>query len=292
MAQPGEFAFVDAHHHLWDLGRLHYAWLTDGRWPDHPIGDYTAICRNYLATDLMADGAPVNLIKSVHIETCDGEADRVRETAWLQGVADRHGFPHGIIAHVDLMAEDADAQLGRHSEYANFRGIRMLSFRGAGFLAEPAFLKGFAHLVRRGLIYDMDADYPIFGDARALAERFPDAQIILGHCGFPKARTPEYFRAWRDSMQMLAGAPNVTCKISGLGMIDHAWTIDSIRPWVEGCIEAFGVDRCMFGTNWPVDSLFSDYATLVNAYREIVAGYAADEQDAMFRRNAERFYRI
>ena len=90
----------------------------------------------------------------------------------------------------------------------------------------------------------------------------------------------------------LAGAENVVVKISGLGMGDPRWTVDSIRPWVLSCIEAFGVERSFFGTNWPVDRLFSSYPDVVSAYAEIIGGFAPHEQEAMFSRNAERIFQI
>jgi predicted TIM-barrel fold metal-dependent hydrolase len=82
------------------------------------------------------------------------------------------------------------------------------------------------------------------------------------------------------------------CKTSGLGMKDPQWTVDSIRPWFEACVEAFGIDRCFLGTNWPVDSLYSDYGTIIDAYAEIVSQYTPDEQRALFSGNAERLYGI
>ena len=93
-------------------------------------------------------------------------------------------------------------------------------------------------------------------------------------------------------MATLAEAPNVACKISGLGMTDHSWTTESIRPWVLACIEVFGVERCMFGSNWPVDSLYSSYRTMLDAYREITADFSAEERAALFQTNAERYYRV
>ncbi len=81
-------------------------------------------------------------------------------------------------------------------------------------------------------------------------------------------------------------------KISGLGMADHNWTVESIRPWVMAVIEIFGVERCMFASNWPVDSLYSDYGTVVDAYRQIVADFSNSERDALFWRNAEQYYKI
>lgn len=286
------FEFIDAHHHLWDLNRLNYGWLTDKPFLGHPSGDYSAIMKDYLVTDLKREGAAVGLIKSVHIETADGETDTVRETAWLQEIADQHGMPNGIIARVDLAAPEAADELDRHSEHANFRGVRMLSFIGLDFLDAPNFRRGFNALQQRDLIYDMDAGWTQMGKAYDLARAFPRATIILGHCGFPKQRAVPYFNEWRKGICKLAQAPNVACKLSGLAMVDHQWTVESIRPWIEVCIEAFGPERCMFGTNWPLDGLFSDYATVVNAYREIVAPYSAHEQRQMFRATAEGWYRI
>jgi predicted TIM-barrel fold metal-dependent hydrolase len=292
MTEAEPFAFVDAHHHLWDLGRLYYGWLTDKPFEGHPSGDYSAIKKNYLPMDLKREGAPVNLIKSVHIETADGETDTVRETAWLQEMGDEYGLPNGIIARVDLAAENVASELERHMAYPNFRGVRMLSFIGLDFLDAPAFRRGFDELQKRDLIYDMDAGWPQMGKAFDLARAFPRSTIILGHCGFPKKRTVPYFHEWRKAIRRLAQAENVACKLSGLAMVDHQWTVETIRPWIETCIEEFGPARCMFGTNWPLDSLFSDYPTVVNAYREIVKDYAADEQRQLFRTTAEGWYRI
>src|SRR5207253_2661593 len=125
-----------------------------------------------------------------------------------------------------------------------------------------------------------------------LARDFPDLQLFLGHTGVPEERDDEYFAFWRKSIAEVAAFPNVAIKISGLGMRDRSWTLSSIRPWVLAAIEAFGPDRCMFGTNWPVDRLFSDLATLVDAYRQIISGFSDGEQAALLRRNAERYYWI
>ena len=93
-------------------------------------------------------------------------------------------------------------------------------------------------------------------------------------------------------MRTLAGGSNVVCKISGLGMCDNAWTLDSIRPWVLSCIEAFGVERSFFGSNWPVDRLYSSYGDVVDAYATIIEDFTAQEQAALFHANAERIFRI
>lgn len=283
--------FVDSHHHLWDMDQGHYHWLEEEE-PEETavVGDYSAIRRNYLITDLLADFEGSSVVKSVHVQAEYGGDDQVWETAWLQRVADEHGYPHAIVAKTDLASAGAGAELERHGEHANMRGVRNF-VQGEDLLA-PDFRRGLQALSDLGFSYDLNSTWEAMGEARRAAELFGDLQFILGHCGVPMERTPEYFDAWRAGMATLAGAPNVACKISGLGMTDHSWTVDSIRPWVLACIETFGVQRCMFGSNWPVDSLYSPYRTVVEAYREITADFSADERSALFRRNAEHYYRV
>ncbi|MXW97399.1 MAG: amidohydrolase family protein [Acidimicrobiaceae bacterium] len=283
--------FVDSHHHLWDMDQGHYHWLEEEE-PEETavVGDYSAIRRNYLIGDLLADFEGSSVIKSVHVQAEYGGDDQVWETAWLQQVADAHGYPHAIVAKTDLASEGARAELERHGEHANMRGIR--NFVQGEDLLTPEFRRGLQALSDLGFSYDLNSTWEGMGEARQAAELFGDLQFILGHCGVPMERTAEYFDAWRAGMATLAGAPNVACKISGLGMTDHSWTVESIRPWVLECIEVFGVERCMFGSNWPVDSLYSSYRAVVEAYREITADFSADERSALFRRNAEHYYKV
>ncbi len=125
-----------------------------------------------------------------------------------------------------------------------------------------------------------------------LAWTYPDITIVLDHAGFPTERTLEYFENWRGGMSVLAEVENIICKISGLAMGDNNWTVETIRPFVETCIERFGCERSLFASNWPIDSLWSSYGALVEAYREITNGFGAEEKAALFAGNAERLYGI
>lgn len=283
--------FVDSHHHLWDMSKGRYHWLEE-EVPEETavVGDYSAIRRSYLIEDLLADFEGSDVIKSVHVQAEYGGEDQVWETAWLQQIADEHGYPQAIVAKTDLASDGARAELERHGEQANMRGVR--NFVQGEDLLTPEFRRGLQALSELGFSYDLNSTWEGMAEAREAAEMFGDLQFILGHCGVPMERTPEYFDAWRAGMATLAGAPNVACKISGLGMTDHNWTTGSIRPWVLACIETFGVERCMFGSNWPVDSLYSPYRTVVEAYREITADFTADERAALFRSNAEHYYKV
>jgi predicted TIM-barrel fold metal-dependent hydrolase len=282
---------IDCHHHLWDLEEGSYGVFEEENADESALlGDYSPIRKNYLIDDLLADFEGCNVVKSVHVQAEYTGTDQVWETAWLQGIADQYGYPHGIVAKTDLASNAAPAELERHGEYRNMRGVR--NFVQGEDLLTPEFRRGLQALQDLGFSYDLDSTWEGMEGARQAADLFPDLQFILGNCGMPMERSSEYHRNWMTGLEKLADAPNAAVKISGLGMTDHNWTTASIRPWVLGLIEAFGVERCMFGSNWPVDSLYSSYRTVINAYQEITADFSESEQAALFWQNAERYYRI
>ena len=285
-------AVIDTHHHLWDLGRFRYDWLAPAGRDDisEVLGEYDDIRRDYLIDDLLADYGSAGVVKSVHVQADISESDAVVETAWLQGISDRHGFPHAIIAATDLRSDEVEAELERHLAFDAMRGIRMPD--SDDLLADPTFRRGVAAMASRGLSLEADVPLRYMPDLRDLAHTFPDMRFFLGHTGFPEERTDAYFESWRSAIRSTAAAGNIVVKISGLGMGDHHWSIESMRPWVMEAIEAFGVERCVFGTNWPVDRLYSDMPRLVDAYRTLLADFSRDEQDDLLRRNAERYYAI
>ena len=125
-----------------------------------------------------------------------------------------------------------------------------------------------------------------------LAHRYPGITLCVDHAGFPRRRDADYFRQWRTGMRQIAAAPNTVVKISGLGMCDHAWTTESIRPWVLECIDAFGTTRSFFGSNWPVDRLYSSYGDVIDAYADIISSFTRNEQEALFHQNAERIFHL
>jgi predicted TIM-barrel fold metal-dependent hydrolase len=288
-----DLPFVDTHVHFWDLERpdLHYSWLQPGVL--HPVlGDIDEIkFPLFDAARFQEEIAGANVAKVVHVQAALGIEDPVNETRWLQKQADATGLPHAIVAHADLRDPGVERELERHAEAsALLRGIR--DFSEGDFLADPAFERGFATLAKHGLVGDIECQWEDMPKARDLAARHPDTVVVLDHAGFPLERTPEYFASWKRGISALAEADNTVCKISGLGMCDNSWTVDSIRPWFEHCVDAFGTQRCVLGTNWPVDRMYSDYATVVDAYAQIVADLSRDEQVALFSANAERLFRM
>jgi predicted TIM-barrel fold metal-dependent hydrolase len=208
-------------------------------------------------------------------------------------VANEHGFPHALVVFVDLEREDAERQVERHlAASRRVRGVRIRSHPDDP--SDALFVAAYRALGRLALSYELNASPGKLLSGRDVAAAMPETQVILGHAGFPVQRDREYFAWWQREMTGLAEADNVACKVSGLGMADNRWTLESFRPYVLHCIDAFGPDRIMFGTNWPVDILFATYLETVDAYRIILAdaGFSADEQARMLNRNAERYYRL
>jgi predicted TIM-barrel fold metal-dependent hydrolase len=278
--------------HFWDLAHdtLEYAWLERGA-PPHPIlGDIDGLkVVRYASAEYIADTRFHNVTKSVHTQVATS-SDPVEETRWLQSLADKSGFPHGIVAFCDLAGPDAESTIERHLESSNMRGIRHNGHKDS--FVDPVWRRGYELLGKHDLVFCHQVGWENMPKAVDLALTYPEVTFCVDHAGMPVERGPEYFANWRAAMASIAALPNTVCKISALGMCDRLWTVDSIRPWVLACIEAFGVDRAFFGSNFPVDRLFSTYGDLLSAFAEIVSGFTLDEQRALFATNAERVFRI
>ena len=293
---------VDAHHHLWDLDALDYPFLTDAISPDFFLGDYSAIRRNYLPENFHRDSANQNVVKTVHVEAECDRAAQVDETRWLTEIHAEHGFPNAIVGHAWFDRDNTEEILAAHAEFPLVRGIRSKprtarapaeKTPGApGTMQDPKWLAGFALLERYGLSWDLRVPYWHLGEAAEVARAFPGTAIVLNHTGFPWDRSPAGLAAWRHGMAALAAEANVHVKISCLCLPDGPWTLDGNRPIVRGTIEMFGVERCMFASNYPVDRLRASYDTIYDGFKAIVADFDRADQAKLFADNAMRFYRI
>ena len=299
---PVAQSVIDPHHHLWDLGRNKYPWLQERLLAPRLEGDIRPIAEDYLLKDYLSDVRNHNVVKSVHVECGWDPSNPVGETEWLQTMADKHGFPHGIVARATLDAPDVEQILEGHARHKNVRGIRhainwhpdpaKTYVNRPDLVSTDAWRRGFSLLRRFGLSFDLQLYPAQMAGAAVLAHANPDVLIILNHAGMPVDRNEEGLRLWRRGMQELATAANVVVKISGLGTVDPDWTVESIRPFVLQTIDAFGVSRCMFASNFPVDKLYSDFDTLYAAFRKITASFSAEERRMLFHDNAARYYRL
>jgi predicted TIM-barrel fold metal-dependent hydrolase len=286
--------FFDTHVHFWNLDApgLTYEWLQPG--VEYPLLGRLDRIRAplYDASAFSAETRFSNIggLVLVEAEAAGPGQDSVLETRWYAQQASALDIPVGIVIRTDLSSDRADVELARHCASAGVRGVR--DSTNAEKLLDLSFRRGYARLADYGLVYDLDCVWEHLASARRLAEAVPDVTLVVEHVAFPQERSDAYFRAWRGGMSEVAKAPNAVCKISGLGMGDPRWTIDSLRPWVEQVVESFSPARCFFGTNWPVDRMYSSYDALVNAYTTLVSGYSAGERSAMLFDNAARIYRL
>jgi predicted TIM-barrel fold metal-dependent hydrolase len=289
---------VDPHIHLWDLWTRLYPQF------EVPsigfIGSNAPIARSYLLNEFLGEQSEaVSIVGAVHVEAFP--ADPIAEVRVLQRVADRAPIPLGIVANADLSARGAAALLDRQLTSPMVRGIRQVLNRHAvplynyvdrDFLDDPKWHEGFALLGPRGVSFDLQLYPHQFAAAAKLADAHPQTAIILNHAGMWADRDLAGWRAWRDGLRVLAERPNISVKISGLGMFDHNWTTESLRPLVLETIDAFGTGRAMFASNFPVDKLFSTYEALWLAFSAITSGFSVAERADLFAGNASRVYRL
>ena len=225
-------AFVDAHVHFFDLQEpsLHYSWLQPEVRALDPIGPVGALqSQRYWPEDFLAESRFSEVEAVIHVDAASDQPDPVAETRWIQAFNDRLGVPHAHVARCDLASPDAAAIIDRHREYPVLRGVRDLRYDG--YLSDAAWERGFALLAGTGLVCCMDPLLEHMSHAATLIAAHESVAVCIDHASYPRRRDDDYFRAWRDGMRAIARNPNAVVKISGLGMVDHAWTVDSIRPW-------------------------------------------------------------
>jgi predicted TIM-barrel fold metal-dependent hydrolase len=283
--------FTDTHVHFYDRSHpsLRWDWLLP-EVEDEDLGDFSAIkAQRYVAEDFLAETRFQNLDRVIHVQAAVGSEDPVEETRWLQAAGERTGVPHGIVGFCAFDAPDAADVLRQHKESSRVCGIRDLRYDD--YLSDPVWCQNAASLAELGLVLCDDPLIDHMPLLAKLAQANPALTVCVDHAGFPRRRDAEYFKQWRSAMEQLARCENTVVKISGLGMGDHAWTVDSLRQWVLTCIDLWG-QRSFFGTNWPVDRLYSSYGDVLDAYWELISGFSENEKNGLFHGNATRIFGV
>jgi predicted TIM-barrel fold metal-dependent hydrolase len=291
------FPIVDAHHHFWDIEANYHPWLRDEPPIPFRYGDYRAIRRRYLPDDYFADVRPFNVVKTVYVEAEWDPTDPIGETRFISGLRQQTGFPTVMVAQAWLDRSDCAAVLEQQAGFDFVRSIRHKPRAnpapGAaepGGMSDPTWRAGYARLAPLGLRFDLQTPWWHLEEASRLARDFPDTQIILNHTGLPSDRSAAALAGWKRALNALAACPNTAIKISGLGQPGRAWTADANREVVLTAIDAFGVARSMFASNFPVDSLCGRFETIFSGFRTIVSAFDESEQRALFHDNAVRIY--
>jgi predicted TIM-barrel fold metal-dependent hydrolase len=290
---------VDAHHHIWRQADL--PWLSGPMQP-RIFGPYEPIRRDYTIAEYLDDLAGSGVTRSVYVQTNWTKEGFEEEAKWVQRTADQHGWPHAIVAYADLSVDDVRPQLDRLARYPLVRGVRMqlhwhenplYRFAArADLCADPVIRRNVAHLADYGFSFDLQVFAAQMADAAALAQACPKVTFILQHAGMLEELTPEGRAAWRAGMARLAACPNVVSKLSGLGTFIHRNDPAHVADVLNQTVAIFGAERCLFGSNFPVEKLWTSYRGLVDAYLDAAAPLGAGQREAILRTTAMRVYRL
>jgi predicted TIM-barrel fold metal-dependent hydrolase len=290
---------VDGHHHIWRQADL--AWLSGPMQP-RIFGRYEPIRRDYTIREYLDDIAGTGVTRSVYVQTNWANECFEDEAAWVQRTADEHGWPHAIVAYADLSVDDARPQFDRLARYPLVRGVRMQLHwhenplyrfaASADLCVNPVIRRNIAHLADYGWSFDLQVFAPQMKDAAALAQACPKIIFILQHAGMLEDLSFEGRSAWRAGMEQLAACPNVVSKLSGLGTFVHRNDPAHVADVLNQTVAIFGAERCLFGSNFPIEKLWTGYRSLVETYLAAAAQLSADQRDAIFRTTAMRVYRL
>ena len=293
-----EQKIIDTHHHLWDPTTEKYDWLTA---EGHEVFNHI-----YLMDSLINDSGNLNLIKTVHVQAEINTDEITYETEWLQNISQNNklGFPNAIVGFVDFMDPNFQQKLEEHQNYSNFRGIRQIlnfdknnpeiSHAKLNYLKEDEWSKNFSFMEKFNLSFDLSILWSQAVDALKIIKKYNNVLFIINHTLSPININQSTINDWLKSIKLLSECDNVVIKLSGFGEFNSFWSQESIQPLILNCIESFGVNRCMFGSNFPVDKFLSTtkYIDYWCAYYNIVSNFSDDEKNKLFYINAEEYYKI
>ena len=273
---------IDAHQHFWNYDPAHYEWIDDSM---------AALRRDFLPDDLRHEMTPAHMDASVAVQA----RQTADETTWLLALADAHSFIAGVVGWVDLQADDVHGQLQQASANRLLVGVRHIvqSEPDDRFLLRPGFCRGIAALEEFDLAYDILIYPRHLPYAAELASRFGRQRFVLDHLAKPDIRRGR-FDDWEQHLRRLAECPNVFAKLSGL--VTEAdwqrWTPEQLRPCFDIAFDAFGADRLMIGSDWPVCTVAATYGRVMGVVTEYLAGRAPPERDVVLGGNAQRFWNL
>jgi predicted TIM-barrel fold metal-dependent hydrolase len=290
---------VDSHHHIWRQADL--PWLTGPMQP-RIFGPYEAVRRDYPIEEFRADLSDSGVVKSVYVQTNWPKERYEDEAVWVQRTAEATGWPHAIVAYADFSVEDVRPQLDRLARYDLVRGARMqlhwhenplYRFAArADLAADPVLRRNIRHLAEYGWSFDLQVFARQMAGAADLAEDCPKVTFVLQHAGMLEDLSLAGRAEWRAGMVRQAACPNVVSKLSGLGTFLHKNDPAHIAEVMRETVGIFGAKRCLFGSNFPIEKLWTTYGALVDAFRNAAGSLPEVDQQAVLHDTAMRVYRI
>jgi L-fuconolactonase len=270
---------LDSHQHFWRYDAGQYPWIPQGS-PLH---------RDWLPGDLAEWQKPLGLDGSIAVQA----RQTVAESDWLLGLADADPRIKAVVGWVDLRSPKVVEDLARLSRHPRFAGVRHVAQDEPDdrFLVGADFVRGIGHLHQFGLRYDLLVYERQLPAAIELVGKFPEQPFVMDHIAKPKIKEGA-LSPWRENIRELARAPHVLCKVSGLvtEADQKAWKPADLRPYLDVVFEAFGPERLMWGSDWPVCLLAGSYERVYRVIEEYAAALTPAQREAVFGGNCARFY--
>ncbi len=287
---------IDAHFHIWQQTDL--PWLTGPMQP-RIFGPYEPIRRDYLAGEYLTDAKAAGITGAVYVQANWSPDRYLDEVAFVATASEQSGFPIAIVAYADLLAEDARPQLDALAEVPRVRGVRLQLHwhenalyrfaKGPDLCSDPALRRNIARLGDYGFSFDLQVFSGQMAGAAELAASCPDVTFVLQHAGMLEDLSPGGIAQWQHGMELLAAQPNVVSKLSGLGTFLRKNDAAHIAFIASNTRALFGAERCLFGSNLPIEKLWTNYGELFAAHQ---AAVPVEQRDAVFETTARRVYRL
>lgn len=275
---------IDAHHHFWQLSKpFQYDWLR--------TATHAPICRDYLPQHLKPHLDATGIERSIFVQT----QHDIEENRWVLGLAEQHPFIAGVVGWVDLQNECCEEHVEEFRQHPKFIGVRHVvqDEPDDDWIIRPNVIRGLKLLQKHQVPYDLLFYAKHLRHAATLAPMLPDLPLVIDHLSKPRIKAKE-IDVWRQDLRAAAAFPNVYCKLSG--MITEAdwrtWKAADLKPYVQTALEAFGPQRCMYGSDWPVCELAGTYEQVHQALLDALGPISAAEKAMIFGGTAARFYRL
>ncbi|WP_329429184.1 amidohydrolase family protein [Streptosporangium sp. NBC_01495] len=299
-ARPAPTGIVDAHHHIWRAADL--PWLR-GEMVPRIFGPYEPIRRDYPVSEYVEEATACGITSAVYVQAnwpLDRSLDEVR---WLRETHAETGWPTAVVGSADLFDEGAAEVMRRQAALTPLmRGTRLQlhwherpEFRFASApdrMKDPVFRRNIASLADLGWLFELQVFAGQMADAASFVDDFPDVTFVLVHAGmlddFEASRVAE----WKRGLRLLAERPNVVVKLTGQGTFVHRVDRVLIETVADTCLEAFGSHRCMWGSNFPIEKLWTDLPSLVSTWQEVLSRRSAQVVQNVFAATARRVYRL
>ena len=272
---------IDSHQHFWNYDATRHDWINE---------EMRAIRKDFLPEQL----SPI--LKENNVDGCVSvQVDQTtEETDFLLALAKEHSFIQGVVGWVDLRASNLEDTLENYRDAKALKGFRhIIQGQAAGFMLQPNLIQGLKKLATRNYTYDLLIYAHQLKEANEFIKQVTELPIVIDHVAKPNIKDSE-MEDWKKEITALAKYPNVYCKISGMATEANweTWTMAGLQPYLDTVVAAFGTERIMFGSDWPVCLVASSYAKWLNGVQKYFNTFSSTEQELIFADNAIKFYKL